>query len=79
MHPSTYETQAVIRLHQQDLLQAAERERMLLAQRRMVASPLHRALAGIGEWLVRMGTQLVRRYADAPAGGSLAIAQQSEP
>ena len=75
MYPSTYETEAVIRLHQQDLLQAAERDRML-ARRRTVGSPLHRALAGAGGWLVRVGSRLQERYTDAPAPGALVVARR---
>ena len=77
MYRPDYETQANIKLHQQDLLREAERDRLVAVASRTPPRLLRRVLAGAGRWLVVIGTRLESRYADAPVPVSLAIAQES--
>jgi hypothetical protein len=60
---SPYETQATIKLHRQDLLREAERERLLLAQLTQSAR-LERVLTRAGRRLIELGTWLETRYVD---------------
>lgn len=76
IHP--YETQALIQLHRCELLSEAERERALARAPGRPFPPMRRALARAGAWLVRIGTRLERRYADAPRPAPFAVAPQGE-
>jgi hypothetical protein len=55
-----YETHTTIRLHRQELLGEAERERLLGAAR--PSTRLERLLARTGRLLIEIGTQLETRY-----------------
>jgi hypothetical protein len=75
-HPQ-YDTEAMIKLHQQDLLHQAERDRLLSAAGRTHSSAPRRLLAATGKWLVVIGSRLQSRYGDAPASVALAAAPKS--
>jgi len=77
MYPSHDETQAIIKLHQQDLLKEAEEDRLLALVSRTRSRLPRRLLAGAGRWLVVVGTRLESRYADAQVSVALATGQES--
>ena len=77
MYRPDYETQANIKLHQQDLLREAERDRLVAVASRTPSRSFRRVLAGTGRWLVVIGTRLESRYANAPVSVSLATAHKS--
>ena len=62
---TSYETQAHIRLHRQDLLAEAERDRLLSGPPRALPALIRRILSRMGRWLISLGARLEARYADA--------------
>ena len=68
MIPSQYEIEATIRLHRQDLVREAERDR-LFGARWVPPAPLRRMLASAGRRLVVLGSRLEARWTDSSAAG----------
>jgi hypothetical protein len=58
---SPFETHTTIKLHRQDLLREAERERLLVSP--TWNARLERLLARTGRFLIAIGTRLEARYA----------------
>jgi hypothetical protein len=61
VNPGPYETETTIRLHRQDLLREAERERLLPSP--AWSARLELLLARTGRFLIDVGTRLEARYA----------------